>query len=89
MLDLDPSVITTKNATVSDSSQVVDDFETHLTEASAKCDRNKGKYERIAKVLIDLKTGVDHLATKLVSIKLDGKFSMLSCSSSSCSSSYS
>ncbi|CAD7937991.1 unnamed protein product [Amoebophrya sp. A25] len=53
--------------------QVVDDFETHLSEASAKCERNKGKYERIAKVLIDLKTGVDHLATKLVGVKLDGE----------------
>lgn len=53
--------------------QVVDDFETHLAEASSKCERNKAKYERIAKVLIDVKTGVDHLASKLIGIKLDGE----------------
>jgi len=53
--------------------QVVDDFETHLAEASSKCERNKAKYERIAKVLIDVKTGVDHLASKLTGIKLDGE----------------
>jgi len=53
--------------------QVVDDFETHLSEASSKCERNKSKYERTAKILIDLKTGVEHLANKLTTIKLDGE----------------
>merc|ERR1711977_506642 len=51
--------------------QVVDDFETHLTEAANKCERNRGKFERMAKVLINVKAGVDHLADKLANIKLD------------------
>lgn len=53
--------------------QVVDDFETHLAEANSKCERNRTKFDRISKVLIDLKTGVDNLASKLVAIKLDGR----------------
>merc|ERR1712072_593119 len=53
--------------------QVVDDFETHLTEAANKCERNRGKFERMAKVLINVKAGVDHLADKLTLIKLDGE----------------
>merc|ERR1719159_363053 len=51
--------------------QVVDDFELHLTEAANKCERNRGKFERMAKVLINVKAGVDHLADKLANIKLD------------------
>jgi len=53
--------------------QVVDDFELHLTEAANKCERNRGKFERMAKVLINVKAGVDHLADKLANIKLDGE----------------
>merc|ERR1711977_164957 len=53
--------------------QVVDDFETHLTDAGNKCERNRGKFERMAKVLINVKAGVDHLADKLTLIKLDGE----------------
>lgn len=53
--------------------QVVDDFETHLAEATSKCERNRQKYERTTKILIDLKTGVEHLASKLSGIKLDGE----------------
>eukprot|EP00746_Dinoflagellata_sp_MGD_P160943 gnl/MRDRNA2_/MRDRNA2_87917_c0_seq1.p1 gnl/MRDRNA2_/MRDRNA2_87917_c0~~gnl/MRDRNA2_/MRDRNA2_87917_c0_seq1.p1 ORF type:complete len:533 (+),score=183.12 gnl/MRDRNA2_/MRDRNA2_87917_c0_seq1:93-1691(+) len=53
--------------------QVVDDFETHLTEATAKFERNRGKYERIAMVLINMKAGINHIADKLKNIKLDGE----------------
>merc|ERR550534_2451836 len=53
--------------------QVVDDFETHLNEATTKFERNRGKYEKITKTLIDVKSGVDHLAGKMVHIKLDGE----------------
>jgi len=53
--------------------QVVDDFELHLSEATSKCERNRAKCQRTQKVLIDLKTGVDHLASKLAHIKLDGE----------------
>merc|ERR1712232_678962 len=32
-----------------------------------------GKFERMAKMLIDMKAGVNHLAEKLLEIKLDGE----------------
>lgn len=45
--------------------RLVDDFETLLSEAHSKCERNKAKYERIAKVLVNVKAGVQHLYDKL------------------------
>jgi len=53
--------------------QVIDDFETHLSEATEKFERNRGKFERIAKMLIGMKAGIDHLGDKLQPIKLDGE----------------
>jgi len=52
--------------------QVIDDFETHLAEATEKLQRNQMKYERMAKMLIDTKAGINHLGEKLTIIKLDG-----------------
>merc|ERR1719217_2061750 len=52
--------------------QVIDDFETHLTEATEKFERNRGKYERMAKMLINMKAGIGHLAEKLLVINLEG-----------------
>merc|ERR1719401_775201 len=56
--------------------QAIDDFEKHLAEASEKFERNRGKYERLAKMLIDMKAGVDHLAEKLTPIKLENETSI-------------
>uniref|UniRef100_A0A7S0AL36 ODAD1 central coiled coil region domain-containing protein n=1 Tax=Pyrodinium bahamense TaxID=73915 RepID=A0A7S0AL36_9DINO len=53
--------------------QAIDDFETNLAEAQEKFDRNKGKFERMAKMLIDMKAGIDHLGEKLMPIRLDGE----------------
>merc|ERR1719265_1484374 len=53
--------------------QIVDDFETHLSEATGKFERNRGKYERIAMVLINMKAGINHIADKLKHVKLDGE----------------
>lgn len=53
--------------------QVVDDFETHLAEATTKFERNRGKYERVAMVLINMKAGINHIGDKLKNIKLDGE----------------
>merc|ERR1719359_760879 len=52
--------------------QVIDDFETHLTEATEKFERNRGKFERMAKMLINMKAGIGHLAEKLTIINLEG-----------------
>jgi len=53
--------------------QAIDDFESHLGEATEKCERNRGKYERLARMLIDVKAGISHLAELLVPIKLEGE----------------
>jgi len=52
--------------------QVIDDFETHLTEANEKYERNRGKFERMAKMLINMKAGIGHLAEKLTVMTLEG-----------------
>jgi coiled-coil domain-containing protein 151 len=53
--------------------QAIDDFESHLAEATEKFERNRGKFERMAKMLIDMKAGIAHLAEKLIPVKLDGE----------------
>lgn len=50
--------------------RLVDDFETLLSEANSKCERNKAKYERIAKVLVNVKAGVQHLFERLDPVEL-------------------
>jgi len=53
------------------SRRIVDEFESHLSEANGKCERNKQKYERVAKMLINVKAGIEHLSDKLEVIKID------------------
>jgi len=53
--------------------QAIDDFESHLAEATEKFERNRGKFERMARILIDMKAGIDHLSEKLTPLKLDGE----------------
>ena len=53
------------------SHRIVDEFETQLGEANTKCERNKQKYERIAKVLINVKAGIEHLSDKLENVRSD------------------
>merc|ERR1711988_976402 len=50
--------------------RLVDDFETLLSEANSKCERNKAKYERIAKILVNVKAGVQHLYDRLDSVNV-------------------
>merc|ERR1712188_266818 len=50
--------------------RLVDDFETLLSEANSKCERNKAKYERIAKVLVNVKAGVQHLYDRLEGVNI-------------------
>ena len=37
--------------------EAIDDFESHLGEATEKCERNRGKYERLARTLGHVGTG--------------------------------
>lgn len=50
--------------------QAIDEKETRLAQATDTCERNKSKFERSAKMLIDAKAGIEHLSQKLASIKL-------------------
>merc|ERR1712176_541859 len=50
--------------------QQIDEFEKALAEANEKFERNRGKFERMAKMLIDTKSGIGHLSEKLVAVKL-------------------
>merc|ERR1719401_1607801 len=50
--------------------QQIDDFEKALAEANEKFERNRGKFERMAKMLIDTKSGIGHLSEKLAAVKL-------------------
>lgn len=53
--------------------QAIDEHESRLAEATEKFDRNRGKFERLAKMLIDMKAGIDHLGEKLSPIKLENE----------------
>uniref|UniRef100_A0A7S1NA18 ODAD1 central coiled coil region domain-containing protein n=1 Tax=Eutreptiella gymnastica TaxID=73025 RepID=A0A7S1NA18_9EUGL len=53
------------------SRRIVDEFETHLTEAQHQCDKNRQKYERVAKIVINVKAGIEHLYDKLSIFKSD------------------
>merc|ERR1740121_2228824 len=53
--------------------QAIDEKEHRFAEATEKFDRNKGKYERLAKMLIDTKSGIAHLGEKLAPIKLENE----------------
>mmetsp|Transcript_21769 Transcript_21769/g.64908 ORF Transcript_21769/g.64908 Transcript_21769/m.64908 type:complete len:540 (+) Transcript_21769:68-1687(+) len=53
--------------------QAIDHYENQLSNVTEKFDRNRGKFERQAKMLIEVKAGIDHLNEKLLPIKLDGE----------------
>lgn len=52
--------------------QVIDDFETHISEAAERYERHRAKFERLAKMLIDMKAGIAHLSEKLIIVNLEG-----------------
>lgn len=49
----------------------VDEVEKNVAGAQNKFDRNKDKLERINKVLVNAKSGIEHLCDKLTDIKLE------------------
>lgn len=51
--------------------KMVDDHEENLTQQTAKLERCRLKYERLAKVLINAKAGVSHLSEKLENLRSD------------------
>ena len=53
------------------SRKTVDDKEEHLSAATARLDRARAKYERLAKTLVAAKAGVKHLQDKLDCLRSD------------------
>ena len=49
--------------------KMVDDHEANLNIATAKLERARLKYERVAKILISVKAGVEHLVDKIESVR--------------------
>jgi len=58
--------------------QAIDEREDKINQAMEKLQRNRGKYERVAKILVDMKAGIEHLGEKLMRVKLEseGTFEM-------------
>lgn len=51
----------------------IDEIETNVNVLSIKCERYKLKYERLSKILVNAKAGIEHLNDKLEFFKLDGR----------------
>lgn len=47
------------------SRRIVEEFELHLAEAANQTEANGARYEQLAKLLIDVRAGMDHLLAKL------------------------
>lgn len=48
-------------------------IENNVNNAINKCERTKLKYERVQKILVNVKAGIEHLYEKLEFFKLEGK----------------
>jgi len=51
------------------SRRIVDEYDAKLSEASSKCDKNRKRYEKMAKLLVNAKAGIEHLADRLEVVK--------------------
>eukprot|EP00824_Muranothrix_gubernata_P012107 TRINITY_DN25916_c0_g1_i1.p1 TRINITY_DN25916_c0_g1~~TRINITY_DN25916_c0_g1_i1.p1 ORF type:complete len:549 (+),score=128.72 TRINITY_DN25916_c0_g1_i1:88-1734(+) len=54
------------------SRRIIDELEAKLTEVCAKTERARQKHERLSKILTNVKAGIQHLADRLDSVKLNG-----------------
>lgn len=51
----------------------LEEIETNVNNATNKCERTKLKYERVSKILVNVKAGIEHIFEKLEFFKLEGK----------------
>lgn len=51
--------------------QIIDDFEAQLSRVTERFERNRGKFERSAKVLINMKAGIEHLMERLSVVQFE------------------
>ena len=59
------------NGMLTNRKQALEDIEKHLNESVTKLEQNRAKYEKLARIMIDIHSGVNHLVTKLAEIKVD------------------
>lgn len=50
--------------------RVVDEFDSKLGEATVKCEKNRKRYERASKIIVNVKAGIDNLCDRLDSIRV-------------------
>ncbi len=55
------------------SRRIVDEYDAKLSEANAKCERLKKRFDRYTKLLVNGCSGIEHLVERLAVIKLDDK----------------
>jgi hypothetical protein len=53
------------------SKRIIDDYMQQLNDLQSVAERNRAKYERVKRILIDVKAGVEHLSQKLQAEKVD------------------
>ena len=51
--------------------RLIEEFESHVATSKVKCERNRQLYERVTKLLISVKAGVEHLADKVSRVRLE------------------
>lgn len=51
----------------------INEVERHTTEGETRLEKNRDKLERIVKKLVDSKAGIEHLADKLIDVKVPGE----------------
>ena len=60
----------TGEAKHSHSLRMLEEFETHLKDSQMRADEAKQKFEKASKILANAKSGIQHLADKLESVRL-------------------
>jgi len=53
------------------SRRIVDEYDAKLAEANSKCDKNRKRFDKMAKLLVNAKAGIQHLADRLEPVKLE------------------
>jgi hypothetical protein len=52
------------------SRRIVDEYDAKLSEANARCEKNRKRYDRMAKLLVNAKAGIEHLFDLLQPVKV-------------------
>jgi hypothetical protein len=52
------------------SRRIVDEYDAKLSEANARCEKNRKRYDRMTKLLVNAKAGIEHLSELLIPVKV-------------------